>query len=312
MTRPLTFSVGVLCFNRPERALALAEHLYRLRAHLREIILVDNASDEPLAPLVRHLGPQVRVIRTAHNEGTSARNHAIAGTDADVVITLDDDVMGLDACSFVVLTECFADPQVAAVNFQVVNAITGRPMNWCHPRPVQFFHSQSFETPEMSEGAVALRREPAVAAGLYPARFFISHEGPDLALRLINAGLRVVYEPRIVIRHDPAPQGRASWRRYYFDTRNIFWLAARNLPWWWGLRKIVRQVGAMLVYAVRDRHIGYWLRGVIDGMAGMPEMWRERRVLARSACRRVRDMERLKPGLWFWLRHRLLRRNVEI
>jgi GT2 family glycosyltransferase len=221
-------------------------------------------------------------------------------------------VTGLDENSFGLLAAWFADSQVAAVNFQVTNALTGRPMNWCHPRPVQLYHSQRFDTPEMSEGAVALRRTAVIDAGLYPQRFFISHEGPDLALRLINAGQRVVYEPGIVIRHDPAPQGRASWRRYYFDTRNIFWLAARNLPWWWGVRKIARQVCAMLVYSLRDRHFLYWCRGVVDGLAGMPEMARERNALGRGAQRRVRDMEKLRPGLIHWLRHRLLKRNVEI
>jgi GT2 family glycosyltransferase len=307
-----TFAVGVLCFNRPERARKLAEHLYSLRAHLREVILVDNASDVPLEPMMRDLAPLVRVIRTTHNEGTGARNHAFLSSDADILIALDDDVMGLDEASFAILAECFADPAVAAVNLKVVNAINGRPMNWCHPRPMKTFHAETFETPEMSEGAVAMRRAAAVAAGLFPQKFFISHEGPDLALRLINAGHRVIYDPRIVIRHDPAAEGRASWRRYYYDTRNVFWLAARNLPWWWGVRRIAREGGAMMIYSLRDRHFLHWMRGVIDGIAGIPEMLRERNALGPDARSRVRDMERLKPGVVHWLRHRLLRSNVEI
>ena len=312
MSSAPTFAVGVLCFNRPERARKLAEHLYTLRSHLREIILVDNASDVPLEPLMRDLAPFVRVIRTSHNEGTSARNHAFTSSDADIIITLDDDVMGLDEASFPILVECFSNPAIAAVNFKVVNAISGRPMNWCHPRPIKTFHAESFDTPEMSEGAVALRRLPAVTAGLYPQKFFISHEGPDLALRLINAGHRVIYDPRIVIRHDPAPQGMASWRRYYYDTRNVFWLAARNLPWWWGVRRVSREAGAMMVYSLRDRHFFHWVRGVFDGLKGIPEMLRQRNALGKDARARVRDMERLKPGVIHWLRHRLIRKNVEI
>ena len=84
---------------------------------------------------------------------------------------------------------------VAAVNFRVVDKETGEQINWCHHRKLEEFADRRFDTYEISEGAVAFRREVVIDAGLYPEIYFISHEGPDLALRIMDLGFRVIYNP---------------------------------------------------------------------------------------------------------------------
>jgi len=56
-----------------------------------EIIVVDDGSMQPLAPLLAHYGPGVRVIRQANGGVASARNAAVRATTADLVHFLDAD-----------------------------------------------------------------------------------------------------------------------------------------------------------------------------------------------------------------------------
>ena len=149
-------------------------------------------------------------------------------------------------------------------------------------------------------------------AGLYTEYFFISHEGVDLALRLWENGFKVIYSPDISVRHCHAAQGRKSWRRYYFDTRNQFWLVARHLPALYGLYYLLRGILPMAAYSLRDRHFLYWLKGMADGLLGMGRALGERRVLSRQTMAIIRSINRNRADWRYLARKRLLRRGVSI
>lgn len=304
-------SIVVLTYNRLESLRQLLAQLTRLDQPDLEVIVVDNCSDVPASTLAKEF-PEVDFLRTDANTGTGGRNVGIARARHQIVVCLDDDVGAPTDSDLEALGRLFADPLVGGVCFKVIDAGTGETTNWVHHKPVEHFADVAFETYEITEGAVALRRDAAVAAGLYPERFFISHEGPDLAFRMIERGYRILYEPSIRVTHAYAPQGRASWRNYYFDTRNTFWLVARTCPPVFGLRILVRQVGSMLVYSLRDGFFGWWLRGVLDGLRGTPQSLRERTPMSPATMRRIVAMDADRPGVVYLLRRRLLQRGIRI
>jgi hypothetical protein len=112
--------------------------------------------------------------------------------------------------------------------------------------------------------------------------------------------------------HAYSPFGRASWRNYYFDTRNTFWLVARNCTALHGARMVIRQVGSMLLYSVRDGFFLWWCRGVRDGLAGIPRAWRDRKQMSRATLRRISLIDRDRPNLFRLLRKRLFQRGIKI
>lgn len=302
----------LLTFNRPEHVRKRATELAALPDSVVEIFVVDNHSEIPAESVIGVADPRIRIIRTEENRGAVARNLAFREATGDVVIALDDDVFGLDTAGIGAIRAAMHDPKVGAVNFRIANPETGAPMNWCHHYDVDTHWMTDFVTNEMSEGAVAIRLRCLQEVGLYPENFFISHEGPDLAFRLLNHGYKVLYDPAVLVYHEPAEQGRASWRRYYFDTRNMFWLAARNYPFWYGTRKILVQTGALFVYSVRDRHIRHWIRGMAHGIAGLRNAISERQRPKRSTMQLIREIEANRPPIAKLLRRRLFRRGVQI
>jgi GT2 family glycosyltransferase len=159
---------------------------------------------------------------------------------------------------------------------------------------------------------VAFRREVAAAAGYYPEHFFISHEGPDLAFRIMELGFTVEYNPAISVIHAYSPLARTSWRNYYYDTRNTLWLVARNCPALFGTRMLTRQLGAMLIYSIRDGFLLWWLRGVRDGLRGLPQALRDRRKLSSATMQKIANIDRDRPGILYLLRKRLFQRGIKI
>lgn len=308
----MTASICILTYNRQSLVNALVRELQSLAGCISEIVVVDNCSTPPVQLSADLHEVPARVIRLDSNIGAAGRNDGILSCRSDIVITLDDDICGLTVEIVRQLLHRFEDRSVAAVCFKVLDAQTRKQINWCHRQDIDTHADDTFITCEISEGAVAFRREDVVRVGMYPLSFFISHEGPDLAFRLLNNGLKVIYEPQIAVLHSTDPAGRATWRRYYFDTRNVFWVAARNFPLSLGVRRVFVQVGAMFVYSLRDGFLKYWLKGVLDGLGGLGRALTQREAPRRETVALIREIDRQRPSVRKMIARRLGQRTVRI
>jgi hypothetical protein len=308
---PIAISVVVLTYNRIESLRSLLQELSALTYPALEIIVVDNCSEVPAASLADEHS-RVIFLRSPGNIGTGGRNIGMAKATGEIVVCLDDDVNGLTDESLWKMRTLFADPKVGAVCFKVIEAQTGKITNWVHHKPVERFVEMRFATYEITEGAVAFRREVASAAGFYPAHFFISHEGPDLAFRIMDLGYTIEYNPAVSVMHAYSPLARTSWRNYYYDTRNTLWLVARNCPLLFGMSLLMRQLGAMLIYSIRDGYLLWWLRGIRDGLRGLPQALRERRKLTAETMRKIARIDSDRPNVLYLLRKRLFQREIKL
>lgn len=311
-SRAQSFSVVLLTYNRPDHIKQRVREVSELGSLVREILVVDNCSKTPAAEVCDSSDSRLRFIRTEENLGAVARNRAFEVAAGDIIICLDDDVYGLTDASLQCLVAIFQDPKVGAVNFRVADPITHTAMNWCHHYDVEHYWRSRFLTNEISEGAVAFSRRALQATGFYPENFFISHEGPDMAFRLLNNSFSVLYESEVLVFHEPASEARVSWRRYYYDTRNLFWLVARNFPMIYGLKRIVREAGALFIYAIRDGYLSYWFKGCFHGIYGLRRAFRERRTPHSATMRLIRDIDSHRPPLWKVIKSRVFRKGVQI
>ncbi len=307
-------SIVILTYNRPQALRNLLDHLRVSLADTSvETVVVDNGSDEATPAMMAAEFPWVQHIRPGANLGIEGRNVGLRMCRGRYVITLDDDVVGIGDEDIVLIRNMFKEqPRLGGICFKVVDAGSGEVINWVHHYAVERFENEVFVTDEITEGAVAFRRATLDLSGLYPGSFFISHEGPDLAIRIMNAGYEVVYQPQIVVRHAPASEGRTPWRNYYFDTRNLFWLVARNYPLWSGLRVLARGLAAMFVYSVRDGYLRYWAKGVVDGVGGLRRAFGERTVMVPRTREIIATINRNRPRLFYMVRKRLFGRQIRI
>lgn len=308
-----TISIAVLTFNRAERLAQLLASLSELVSDDVELIVVDNHSQDATRDVVAHSTVPLTYLRTEANVGVAARNLGLRQATGDIIICLDDDVFGVDRKTIDVIRAAFeAHPRVAAINFKVLDPWTNAICNWVHHCEVEKFAEAVFETYEITEGAVAFRRSALAAAGWYPEYFFLSHEGPDLAIRLIDRGHRVLYCGDIAVRHWHANEGRTSWMTYYYDTRNQYWLAVRNFPTGYALRYLLRGQLSTCAYAIRDGYFGWWLRAVRDGIRGLRRTWPDRRTVSRDTMSVVRAIDARRPSWLYMVRKRLFRKAMRL
>jgi GT2 family glycosyltransferase len=305
-------SIVILTYRRPQEISRNVEELLKIDYEPFEIIVVNNGDAEDLSALPQN-DSRLRIINLDQNIGVGARNIGIRISSGVFIVTLDDDVFGLRGDSIQSALEKFgADSALCAINFKVIDDLTENQVNWMHHRKIEDFYDVEFETYEISEGAVVFRKELILQTELYPESFFISHEGPDLALQIMKLGARVIYFPRIIVRHSHAEGGRTNWRPYYYDTRNQIWLAARHYPLIVALRKLSVGLGAMLIYSIRDGFLGYFFKGVFDGISGIKSAIASRKVMSKIVLNRYLEIEKENPSLFYMLKKRIFNKKVRI
>jgi GT2 family glycosyltransferase len=306
-------SIAVLTYNRAQVLDTLLTSLKTISYSNLEIIVVDNHSEDGTEKLMNEKYPGFVYLRTDRNIGVGARNIGLKRARGDIVICLDDDVFGIDDAAIMNILEKFRiDPRIGASNFKVLDFYTGRLTNWIHHCRKEDYSDGFFKTYEITEGAVAFRKEALERAGFYPEYFFISHEGPDLAFRLINEGYDVVYSGDVSVRHCHSDLGRKSWYSYYFNTRNQYWLAARNFPISYALKYLFRGQVSTLIYSIRDGFFKYWIKAVKDGLLGLPRALDDRKIVTKSTRSVIKEIDKMRPSLFYMVKERVFHKGMRL
>lgn len=312
-SKNIEFSIIILTYNRPDHLTHNLNGLLGLVNENIEIIVVDNCSENINWAAFKVDYPTVKFIHLKENKGVYGRNVGIEASNGKYVVTLDDDVSGLSLSDLGKIDDFFNNnPDAGALCFKVLDALTKGIVNWIHHCKPEEYAGKVFSTYEITEGAVAFKKEVLNETGLYPANFFISHEGPDLAYRIINKGYKVYYSPNITVLHAHAVEGRANWRRYYFDTRNSIWLAARNYNLKMLLSRLPIALTMMLIYSIRDGYLKYWFRGVFHGLKGIKTELLERIILNERAKKEIKLIDQRRPPLSYMIKKRILNKKIRI
>ncbi|MFF3378027.1 glycosyltransferase family 2 protein [Streptomyces sp. NPDC002680] len=217
--------------NRPAALNALLESIAKQDLAPDRIVLVGNGCPLPELP---GLSGEVTTIEVDENLGCpGGRNVALARLrefgDIDVVVDLDDDGLLVDPDVLSRVRDLYAaDPRLGIVGFRIAdeNGVTQRRHV---PRPGAGDPMLGGYVTQFLGGGHALRMEMLDETGDWPAAFFFAHEETDLAWRAVDADWKILYEPRLLLRHpSTSPARHAIYHRV--TARNRVWLVRRRLP----------------------------------------------------------------------------------
>jgi N-acetylglucosaminyl-diphospho-decaprenol L-rhamnosyltransferase len=211
-----------------------------------EVFVVDNASSDGSAQLVRERFPWVHVIQNERNVGFAAANNQAIRLSADcpgwqsqyiVLLNSDTEVQrgALDA----LMAFAQAHPRAGAFGPRLLNS-DGRLQPSCHPMltpgrelwrlffleriwpratyPMQRWDLQTPRLVEVIKGAcLLLRREALDQVGLLDEAYFMYTEEVDLCYRLARAGWQLWWIPQAEVVHHEAQSTRQAAERMYLQ-----------------------------------------------------------------------------------------------
>ncbi|MHB8754233.1 MAG: glycosyltransferase family 2 protein [Candidatus Acidiferrales bacterium] len=291
-------SVVILNYRRRSDLIRALESVRAQSYQPREVVVVDNGSGDDLAHFLAAEYPEVRLVGLQENIGCAGRNRGVAAARGDVVVTIDNDVCFDSPFELQIVANAFGkSSQVSCIVFKVLQGDTGRVhlRDWCHPRSYWDFSDSQFETCFIPEGACAFRREDFLKTGGYYEPLWIGCEGWDLALRMIDADMKIVYCPEIRVRHAMSNETRSDGRNFYFYTRNYLWIAVKDYSGWRRWSYLGYHWLMMGLFGMRAGHPAKVLRGVRDGVRGLSKLKRTR--ISRAGWRRLKTITSQRPGL---------------
>jgi GT2 family glycosyltransferase len=290
----VSLTVGITTRNRPASLARCLRSLHVLAPIAERILVFDDASDSPAAGAIGASVPpgmEITVIRDERQVGYIAgRNRMMREAATPYVLLLDDDTVVFSAASvasgIAVLEQ---DPTVAAVAFAQAEE-DGRP--W--PERMQPGRgAQPVYVSSFIGFAHLLRRDAFLRLGGYRESFVYYGEEKDFCVRMLDAGLRVVFLPAALVGHVPDSAGRSATRYVRFVIRNDCLYSLYNEPWpvvalslplrLWRYRKMRAATGAESG-GVR------WIAGEVK--RALPDVWRNRRAISWTTLREWRRLAR--------------------
>lgn len=282
-----------------------------------EVIVVDNASTDGSAELVRERYPQTRLIANPGNLGFAAGNNAGAraarateyfaflnnDTEAEpgwlqaLTRALDETPEAALATSHVVLP----GPPAAIDSAGDGYLRAGGAFKRHHGQPDGDGPPPPRDTFGACGAACLIRRRVFEALGGFDERFFMVYEDVDLSYRARLAGHSVIYVPNARVRHaGSASLGRASAAAVFYGQRNLEWTWVKNTPW----PLLLRAAPAHALYTLagiahyaRLGLLGPCLAGKLAAVRGLPGVWRARRAVQSARVAPAADLWRaMTPG----------------
>ncbi|WP_167001530.1 glycosyltransferase [Mumia sp. ZJ430] len=263
--------------------------------HAAPLIVVDNASTDGSADLVRTIAPHAQVIELADDVGAVARNIGAQAAETPYVAFAADDSWwapcSLDLAADVLDTH----PEIGVIAARVLVGVDAHLDPFCEavgrsPLP-RFPDVPGTSVLDFRAGAVVVRRSALLDVGGFDAVLELGGEEERVALDMADSGRRLCYLHDVVARHDPASRecaGGALTRRL---ARNEVLTAVMRRPVRVALRRAWRHVRQGSGSAL----------GVLDAVLRLPRAMARRRTVGSDTETQARILdlvsERGLPGL---------------
>ena len=217
-----------------------------------EVIVVDNASKEDEATLIKDQYPQVKVIRSTENLGFAGGNNlGIQAARGRYLFFINNDTI-LQPSSFthqtllrLLINRLENSPNIGMVCPKIRFSWGDNPIQFAGYTPLSRItmrnkaigygeldkgqYDTAHPTPYAHGAAMMVRREVIDKAGLMPECYFLYYEELDWSMMIRRAGYDIWYDPTVTVYHkESQATGQQSPLRTYYTTRNRLMFVKRN------------------------------------------------------------------------------------
>jgi GT2 family glycosyltransferase len=309
MERPLV-SVVVVCCNGLEITRQCLAGLFNQDYDPREVIVVDNGSQEDVRGMVAGVYPQFRFIRIERNLGfAGGYNRGIKAAHGKYIAIINNDAIASPNWLSALIGAAEQDTQIGAVASIIADGNRPQVLDSCgvgialDGMSRQLMRGQALpaltapkEVLAPSGCACLFRADALEAVGLFDESFFAYCEDTDLGLRLRWAGFKTVVAPDALVTHYYSmTTGKYSLQKVFWVERNHLLVAVKNFPpvlllilpfvttWRYLVQffAIVTRSGDLIEFSAQTNFFQLGttiLKAYISFFALMPTMLRERKL----------------------------------
>lgn len=272
------------------RKVILKEVLTRLSGQTYEpieIICCDNNSTDGAPDMVAILFPEVKLIRLNENLGITGYNIAFERSTGEIIVILDNDSY-LANDSITRIVEKFSTYlNLGALGCKVYNHYSDAVHHW-HPNyREETGPAEGVDAPLFNGCAAAVRRSVIEEVGFYSDKFFLYENERDLCTRIISAGYDVKYFTDVTAYHMVHEEGRNTERLIYYGKRNRIWYYWKYMPLQIAMIKTLFIAASSAASAISTGKIKLYLRPVVHGVLGLPEILKMRAPVDKSVVNKV-------------------------
>jgi GT2 family glycosyltransferase len=315
-------SILIVCFN--SRA-----HFPRLKVSLEAqtapyaLYVLDNASHADERPLAEDFPAHAEILQSDTNLGFAAANNRLVElAQTEFVALLNPDAFPAPDWLERLLNAATHDTEAAAFGSTQIMAndetrwdglgdclhVLGPSWRGGHGVARDGLPAREGESFSVCAAAALYRREAWRTIGGFDESFFCFAEDLDLGFRLRLAGWRCVQIADALVHHVGGASTSSDFSTFH-SARNGLWAYAKNMPallYWPLLPAHLALVAAFYLRSFARIDGKAYRRGLRDGLAALPRLWRTRGASKRQM--RTRDIARVLT----WSFSAIVARRVKI
>ncbi len=243
-------SIVILNYNGGEDVLECLQSVTQIDYPAYEVIIVDNGSKDESLQNIKKRYPSIRIVENKRNLGFSEGNNVgIRESAAPYILLLNDDTVVSKGILKDLLGAIQGDQNIGIAGPAVMyyknpdriwsaGAKIGLLGYASHLGKGQKMDSYNLPSrvPYICGCAILIKRDVINRVGLLDAEYFAYFEDADYCFRARKAGYRCLYVPSPTVWHKVNAEWINSPVQAYYNMRNPFMFARKNLK---GLRKII-------------------------------------------------------------------------
>jgi GT2 family glycosyltransferase len=303
----------VVNYNGGEQVLECLRSLEADTGQGREIIVVDNASQDGSSARIQETFPSVKLIRAVTNLGFGGGNNLGARyARGQYLAFLNPDTVVESGWLEALVQALEYNPEAGMATARILLRDRPNTINTCgndvHLSGLTLCRGmgqprQDYDTPgevgAVSGAAFLIRRDLFERLGGFDASFFLYMEDTDLSLRARLAGWSILYVPEAVVYHNY--RLRFGPRKIYYQERNRYLMLLKIFRW----RTLLILLPALLLAEIVAwgfvlSHEPQRLGNKLDAYAAILRSWavlRQARLRVQEK-RRIRDCDLLKSTIF--------------
>ena len=288
--------------------------LYNQTYKRYEVIVVDNASEDKTAQMIKEEFPNVKLIILKENKGFTGGNiEGLKHAKGEFIALLNNDAEASPQWLETLIKPMLENPQVGICTSKVVikntnildsvgggltTAFSGFKIGMGERADI---YNKKRYVPGGYACACLYRKKMLDEIGFFDEDFVFNHEDTDLDFRALLAGWRCVYVPDAIVEHKvSATLGHMSAKSVYYFSRNSEFVWIKNAPTKLMLKylhhRILYEIASFGYFGIMHRQWKAFLKGKWDAIKFLPKMMKKRKkVLLRKEISAKKIMGFLTP-----------------